>query len=260
MRFVRSRSRGIRSKFISAVALTVLFVSLVPCRAQRKMEITFDGPPTQPPGTTAPEQDYYESGMWFRGLNSGFGRVGPATPGYPDNGTAHLKAAPGELLVFSFTNGYLFNLVTVDLAEYSTVVSGPVTVQFVGYRPNGTTVTNQFTTDGIIDGTGPLEDFQTAGFSEFTELSRVEIPTSGWSLDRLIVGVPLQIGSFGLTNGNVALSFYSFSGLQYSAEYSTNLSEWFDLPGSTIIATGGDAQIVDTNGIGQFQKFYRLKQ
>jgi len=47
------------------------------------------------------------------------------------------------------------------------------------------------TTDGIIDGTGPLADFQTFHFgSGFTSLDRVEIPTYGWSLDNLIVAVP----------------------------------------------------------------------
>ena len=49
------------------------------------------------------------------------------------------------------------------------------------------------TTDGIIDGTGPLADFETFTFGpEFSGLTRVEIPTIGWSLDNLAVslGVP----------------------------------------------------------------------
>lgn len=46
-------------------------------------------------------------------------------------------------------------------------------------------------TDGIIDGTGPLADFQTFSFGpEFSSLTRVEIPTYGWSLDNLVVAIP----------------------------------------------------------------------
>ena len=93
--------------------------------------------------------------------------------------------------MFSVSNGSLFGLVSVDLAEYSTVVPDAVTVHFVGYRQDGSTITTDFTTDGIIDGTGPLADFQTFYFDkEWTGLTRVEIPTFGWSLDNLVVSIP----------------------------------------------------------------------
>jgi len=93
--------------------------------------------------------------------------------------------------LFSFSNGSVFGLVSVDLAEYSTGFQEPVTVHFVGYHQDGTTATTDLTTDGIIDGTGPLADFQTFHFdNQFTGLTRVEIPTSGWSLDNLSVSVP----------------------------------------------------------------------
>ena len=79
----------------------------------------------------------------------------------------------------------------MDLAEYSTVVPDAVTVQFIGYRVDGSTVTANLTTDGIIDGTGPIADFQTFNFGpEFSNLTRVEIPTDGWSLDNLVVSIP----------------------------------------------------------------------
>ena len=66
-----------------------------------------------------------------------------------------------------------------------------VTVHFVGYRQDGTIVTADLTTDGVIDGTGPLADFQTFQFGpEFSGLTRVEIPTYGWSLDNLVLSVP----------------------------------------------------------------------
>ncbi|MCO5053951.1 MAG: hypothetical protein M9920_16865 [Verrucomicrobiae bacterium] len=92
---------------------------------------------------------------------------------------------------FSFTNGSSFNLVAVDLAEYSTVVPDAVTVPFYGYRADGSVVFTSFTTDGIIDGTGPLADFQTFYFgAEFSNLLRVEIPTQNWTLDNLVISIP----------------------------------------------------------------------
>ena len=79
----------------------------------------------------------------------------------------------------------------VDLAEYSTVFAVPATVSFVGYRHDGSVVTMNFVTDGIIDGTGPLVDFQTFYFdSQFSDLDRVVIPSGGWSMDNLGVSVP----------------------------------------------------------------------
>ena len=74
----------------------------------------------------------------------------------------------------------------MDLAEYATTFAEPWTVKFVGYEPGGSTVVTNFVTDGIIDGIGPLTDFQTFTFGpEFSRLTCVEIPTVGWSLDNL---------------------------------------------------------------------------
>jgi hypothetical protein len=158
------------------------------------IRITFEGPPVQPPGTAYIVQQYYESGLSFTPIDpnapwAGFGRCGAATdPRDPANGTAYLQALVAHTLKFSFTNGDVFNLNAVDLAEYSTVAPDAVTVHFVGYRSDGSVLTADLTTDGIIDGTGPLADFQTFPFGpEWNGLTRVEIPTSGWSLDNLVV-------------------------------------------------------------------------
>ena len=51
--------------------------------------------------------------------------------------------------------------------------------------------TSDLTTDGVMDGTGPLADFQNFHFGpEFTCLDRVEVPSYGWCLDNLVVSVP----------------------------------------------------------------------
>ncbi len=195
------------------------FWAMAQCLGQGTLHITFDGYPFQPPGTGAFVQQYFESGMWFRplgivGPGNGFIRNGGGRVNSPENGTAYLQGSLGDSLVFSFLDASVFNLVSVDLAEYSTVVPDAVTVPFVGYRQDGTVVTTNFTTDGIIDGTGPLADFQTFQFGpEFTGLTRVEIPTYGWSLDNLYLSIsipePAAGGLLLLGAALVGLSFTS---------------------------------------------------
>jgi hypothetical protein len=187
--------------------LILLFACLcaaISSYAQGTLQITFDGPPLQPPGSSYAVTNYYESGMSFTSINPNdwnhpFARNGGGISGTPDDGTAYLQ---GSTLMFSFANGSTFGLASVDLAEYSTVFANePVTVDFTGYHPDGSTVTTSFTTDGIIDGTGPLVDFQTFNFTGFTDLTRVEIPTYlsslPWSLDNLVVSIP-EPGVFSL--------------------------------------------------------------
>lgn len=153
--------------------------------------VTFDGPPYIDPTHDIAITYYYEQGMTFRPIGTGqFGRSGGGIPQRPYNGTAFLVAAYTDSLSVTGTPS-LFGLVSVDLAEYSTVVPYAVTVRFVGYRYNGSVIVTNFTTDGIIDGMGPLVDFETFYFSpEWSGLTRVEIPTYGWCLDNLRVFVP----------------------------------------------------------------------
>ena len=167
-----------------------LLLSSIGCEAQGSFTITFDGPPPQPPGTGRIIQRYDEGGMMFTPISGliGFVRSGGGISFFPENGTTYLQAPLGSTLMIRLTSASPFDLISVDLAEYSTVVPDAVTVHFVGYRFDGSIVTQDFTTDGIIDGTGPGVDFETFHFSpEFSNLSRVEIPTYGWSLDNLVV-------------------------------------------------------------------------
>jgi hypothetical protein len=181
------------AKLAWLIALVSFFFS-TRCQAQGILKMTFEG---QPAGTGVFVQQYFESGMWFRplgmvGPGNGFIRNGGGTlSGFPDNGTAYLQASGGDSLVFSFLNGSPFSLNSVDLAEFSTLYNYPATIQLIGYRSDGSTVTANLTTDGIIDGNGPLADFETFSFGpEFSDLKRVEIPSYGWCLDNLVVSVP----------------------------------------------------------------------
>jgi hypothetical protein len=202
---IETRSAAMKTKI--ALSVFAWLCVAIGSYAQGTLQTTFDGPPLQPPGSAAVVTNYYESGMSFTSLPMpvGFVRVGSnPVSSRPDDGSAYLQStlAPAAPVMFNFTNGSLFGLLSVDLAEYSTVVPNAVTVQFIGYHRDSSTVTTSFTTDGIIDGTGPMADFQTFNFTGFTDLARVEIPTFGWSLDNLVVSVPEPpIGALLLVGG-----------------------------------------------------------
>jgi hypothetical protein len=77
------------------------------------------------PGTGVTVTNYYEGGMFFRALpgSRGVSRLGPPTdPRVPNNGTAFLRTAISQSLMFSFTNDSSFDMISVDLAGYSSVV------------------------------------------------------------------------------------------------------------------------------------------
>jgi len=158
--------------------------------SQGTTTITFDGPPT-PSNIQPTVTEYNELGVVFKPVPSSlsFQRWPAVNLFGPYNGTAYIQGGRASAIEFSFANGALLNLISVDLAENTRAVTpNPTTVIFLGYRLDGTTVTTNFTTDGIIDQQGPLADFQTFRFdSQFNNLTRVEIPNSGWSLDNLVL-------------------------------------------------------------------------
>jgi hypothetical protein len=178
-----------RAIFVTAWSLLLPGVA---ARAQGTFTVTFNGPPVQPPGTQSGVQSYYESGVWFLpfpGSEFGFVRNGGGILGYPDNGTAYLQAGFASTLIFGMEDGSSFDPVSVDLAEYSDVLRDPVTVHFVGYRRDGTVLTDDIRTAGVFNGSAPV--FQTFTFDPaFSDLVRVEIPYPPWSLDNLVVSVP----------------------------------------------------------------------
>ena len=165
--------------------LATLCLRLLSAVCDAQGTIGFDGPPVQPPGSAYTVQFYYEAGMQFLPLSGsdGFGRVWSNPPAFlPNNGTPYLDASAGEGLIFDFSSGAQFNLQSVDLAGYSTVVPD-FSVEFVGHLSSGGTVSTAFSGTGI--------HFQTFTFGpEWTGLTSVEIPNDAWSLDNVVVSVP----------------------------------------------------------------------
>ena len=53
--------------------------------------------------------------------------------------------------------GLPFTAVSVDLSEYAVINNQLNSVNATGYKADGTTVSQQFKLDRVIDGTGPVE-------------------------------------------------------------------------------------------------------
>jgi len=157
--------------------------------------ITFDGPPAQPPASSFAIGEYAEAGMIFKATGSHsypnyvLGRTGSGISFFPDNGSAFLQSV--FPLEFYFTNGSAFTLSSLQLAEYS-VYFGSSTVTIEGFKSDGTTVSTNVLLDGVIDGNGPLQDFQTFyPGTNFSSLIRVVVtPQQGYSLDNVVIGLP----------------------------------------------------------------------
>ena len=83
-------------------------------------------------------------------------------------------------------SGLPFTPLSIDLGEYSRSVIAP-SVEFIGYREDGTTVSVQFPLDGIADGPAGAPDFQTFSFpASFANIVRLEVPTAFWSFDDFV--------------------------------------------------------------------------
>lgn len=184
---------SLRRKFGITLACASAFFGLIVCsHGQGTLTFTFEG---LPPGMVS-QGNYTAFGRAFYAIPFlALYRSGGSVVGYPDNGTGYLYKPDGPLfgMRFESTNtsptSAPFNLDSFDAAEYFGDTT-PLTV--IGYKPMAGTVTNIFTFDGINDGTGPLQDFQTFYLdSSFVNLFRVDILSGRWAIDNwTISGVP----------------------------------------------------------------------
>jgi hypothetical protein len=160
-----------------------------------RVVFNFDGSPVQPTGTQFAINKYEESGFMFKPLGEiatrppyDLARNGGGNGGSPEDSSAYLQLLYGDSLELYGESGEHFRAISVDLAEYSTVYPIPATIGFRGIKANGDIVEAQFVTDGQIDGTGSLVDFQTFTFPDtFTDLVRIEATTDLFSLDNLVI-------------------------------------------------------------------------
>lgn len=140
------------------------------------------------PGGPVVLSDLTEGDMLFVTAN-GVTHSDIGIPEFPDNGTPFLLLNAGQApLVISNALGEAFSMMSVDLSEYSTAFAMPRSVPFVGYRSDGGTVSRTFNLDGVIDGDGPIADFETFSFgNDFRDLSYVEVQTDVYCMDNLVL-------------------------------------------------------------------------
>lgn len=152
--------------------------------------ITFDAPSFL--GGQGTYKPYMEEQNMVIGSSGGVSIQGAYNTGYPNNGTLYVRTLAADFTV-RHREALPFTILALDLSEYSTVYAYPQTVVFTGHKVDGSTVTQSFRTDGIIDGTGPLDDFQTFTFnSSFINLTKVVANTSLFMADNLAVIVEGQ--------------------------------------------------------------------
>ncbi len=102
----------------------------------------------------------------------------------------------------------LFSLFTVELGEYSSSFRGNQTITFTGSRQGNTTVTQEFTIDGMMDGPGGMNDFQTFTFSsDFRDLTSVQVSGDTFALDNLNTSpVPVPAAAWLFMSGLLGLT------------------------------------------------------
>ncbi len=98
------------------------------------------------------------------------------------------------IAVFSMNSGVIFNLHSLDLTE--ALPGAPAfEVEIIGEYEGGEQVSRVVILDGVIDGTGPEEDFETIFFDDqWVDLNRVRIQASSgeeeaaWGIDEIEIG------------------------------------------------------------------------
>jgi hypothetical protein len=117
--------------------------------------------------------------MYFAPIGPGnLALSGGGIPGYPDNGTGYMEV-PDANMTFHLVSGTHFGLISFDGAEF---VGGPTTLEVIGHKVMGQTVTNYFSVNSM--------NFQTFSLdSSFLDVGQVDVINARWSLDNLIFSV-----------------------------------------------------------------------
>jgi hypothetical protein len=206
-----------RKDFGWLAAMLGFFFLLAQCRGEGMVTITFDGSPTQPPGSRYSRTNYAERGTRFVGdCDRAFP---PSSSLWPDNGTAYIVPAWQGMNCSRFDN-LSFRLVSVDLAGYSTVVPD-YTASFEGHRSDGSIVATNFAVSGLA--------FQTYYFSsEFADLTNVLVAAG--ALDNLKMQLPtippvmsIETYPYYYSIDWLRLQANGTLGLRYQLEYTDSL-------------------------------------
>jgi hypothetical protein len=153
------------------------------------------------------EGDYCMSTVNTPGNYGSIIRFNPLTQNalVPNNGTVHMGVTLFANPWLQKTDGGPFNLIGLDLAEYSEYTNWVNSVSMVGYRQDGSTLTATLAIDRIFDGYGGVNDFQHYNLN-WKNLIRVEFHSTCFSMDNIeVLAVPEPATILLLTLGGLIL-------------------------------------------------------
>lgn len=109
--------------------------------------------------------------------------------GFPNNGGNYVRCLSADkAMIFGHQDGLAFDVHSVDLSEYSVIVKYPGSVRFYGHHPDGSVSEQIFQLDRIMDGNGPLEDFETFSFgTNFQNVVSLVASNAPFHMDNLLV-------------------------------------------------------------------------
>ncbi len=154
---------------------------------------------------------YEELGLWFQASGAdGMAIVSPGSANLPQNSSAYMiwyrQLNPFNYVSLSMADGSLFGLTSVQLADPTAPSSSLLPITFLGFRSDGSTVSQTFTTPG-----GGANSFLTYQFGpEFASgLLSVRIDAPRWAMDNLVwIPEPSTYALLGL--GLLALAWQRF--------------------------------------------------
>lgn len=143
------------------------------------------------------------------------------------NGGQYLSiSTSGAPVTLAHADGLPFELVAFDLGEYSTTAV-PDHVDFEGLKADGSRVALRIVPDKVIDGSGPVADFEAVSFpAAWSDLVQVQVLDGKVALDNIVVrglrldgfhaadshGVPLEV--LGLLEESFSYNTWGVESLQ----------------------------------------------
>lgn len=169
------------------LALNLAFFQTVPSFAAN---ISFD---SYPVSSNFPVDTRIESGFLITGSLPFFIGDGAnfCIPQCPENNTHYLLSQWGSTISLRLVSSGTFSATSFQYAEQQIGLPFVPRIDVVGHLLNGEATTASFFVDGINDGSGPLNDFQTAflpdGFANLIYIEFLVPDSSNFSLDNIQV-------------------------------------------------------------------------
>ena len=199
-------------RWSKAVASAGLFFCLCLLHATSAWALTIDFESLPAGGCLATDTPVSTQGFTFSTPASNFFVCNSTRANLPSNGTITIGSEQPTVTTMTRDGGGTFPLVSIDLAELFVGLPAADQVQIDGSLAGGGVVSVTFDLDGINDGPGGLDDFETfllpGGFSDLTSVVFTGLNSQGqdprFTFDNVVVPEPAT--ALLLCGGMVALA------------------------------------------------------